>query len=317
MALDGRPTNYNDFRDQLNRDLNPCGPNDGGLIVCKGGHILSDNSIEKWLMNHASPPGHPNGLASPTMQHTLSQVAGLASDASAVALDSQQPPLVALQLLEQGRGLLAASAYEMRMDIMNLQEADPVLAEKFIAVREQLQSPIVSETNIEQTDRPSWKSQSDHRHKADEQFDKLVAEIRGKQGFENFVGAPSLEEMQDAAASGPIAVINVSTYRCDAILVETHQTHVLTLPSLNREEIKEKTVNVHLGSPELLQWLWDVVTEPVLNALGYIDRPSSDQWPHFWWIPTDLLTRFPPHAAGYHDRASGQTVTAHQRFFAP
>ncbi|KUL82059.1 hypothetical protein ZTR_10675 [Talaromyces verruculosus] len=249
----------------------------------------------------------PRSLENSDKQHMLSQVSGLASDAAAAALNAQQPPLVALKLLEQGRGLLATSENEMRMDIINLQQADPVLAERFIAVREQLQSPM-REINMEQTDRSPWQSQSDQRHMANENFDKLITEIRDKQGFENFLDAPSLDEIQAAAVLGPIAVINISAYRCDAILVETHQIRVSTLPGLDQKEIQHKSVNAELGSPGILQWLWDVVTEPVLSALGYMEPPASDQWPHVWWIPTGLLTRFPLHAAGYHDRASGQAV---------
>ncbi|KAK9311150.1 CHAT domain-containing protein [Lipomyces starkeyi] len=237
------------------------------------------------------PKAIPRSLENSDKQHTLSQVAGLASGAAAAALNFQQHPLAALRLLEQGRGLLAASADEIRVDVLDLQEKDPDLADKFIAARQQLQSPT-----------------SDQRHKANEEFDKLIAEIREMEGFANFLDAPSREEIQAAAVSGPIAVINVSAYRCDEILVDLHQIQVLALPSLRQEEIKVKISNADLGSPEVLQWLWDVVAEPVINALGYTDSPSCDQWPHIWWIPTGLLTRFPLHAAGYHDRASGQTV---------
>ncbi|KUL81328.1 hypothetical protein ZTR_10034 [Talaromyces verruculosus] len=250
----------------------------------------------------------PRSLENSDKQYILSQLSGLASDAAAAALNFERPPLVALTLLEQGRGLLAASANEMRVDVIDLQEADSVLADKFITVREQLNSPIMSEIDTERTGQSSWQSQADQRHRADAEFDKLIAEIRDKQGFENFLGAPNLEEMQAAAASGPIIVVNVSAYRCDAILVESHQIMVLCLPKLHQNEIEAKTVNADLGSPEVLQWLWDVVTEPILNVLGYTDRPSCDRWPHIWWIPTGLLTRFPLHAAGYHDRGSGQTV---------
>ncbi|KUL81895.1 hypothetical protein ZTR_09527 [Talaromyces verruculosus] len=250
----------------------------------------------------------PRALENSDKQHALSQVAGLASDAAAAALNFQQSPLEALKLLEQGRGLLAASADEMRVDILDLQEADPILANKFITIREKLQPATMDMAHTKQRDQTAWQSWSDQRHKANEQLDKVIAEIRDKEGFENFLGAPTLEEMQAAAASGPIAVINVSAYRYDAILVEAHQIRVLELTGLDQEDIKAKTVNADLGSPEVLQWLWDVVTEPVLHALGYTERPSNDQWPHLWWIPTGLLTRFPLHAAGYHDHASGRTV---------
>jgi hypothetical protein len=232
----------------------------------------------------------PRSLENSDKQHTLSRVAGLASDAAAAALNFQQPPVVALRLLEQGRGLLAASTDEMRVDIFDLQEADPNLAEKFIAVREKLQPLTMSETDAEQTDRSFCQSHSDQRHKADEQFDKLITEIRDKDGFENFLDAPSFVEMQAAAASGPIAVINVSAYRCDAILVETHQVRVLKLPSLKQDEIKKKTIKDDLGSPEVLQWLWDVVSggpELVHDNLDNTLKTQLTVW--LAWCSTSLL----------------------------
>jgi tetratricopeptide (TPR) repeat protein len=240
--------------------------------------------------------------------HKLSQLSYPASDAVVAALNSQQPPIISLKILEQGLCLVAASTDMMCVDILNLQEADSVLAEKFIAVRHKLQSLTMSERITTQTDRSSWELRADECRKENEKICKLIAEIRDKDGLEDFLDAPSLKEMQAVTVLGPIAVINVSSYRCDAILVEIHQIRVLKLPSLNREEIEAKTESADLGSPEILQWLWDAVTEPILNALGYIDCPSGDKWPRIWWIPTGPLTTFPLHAAGYHDRASGQTV---------
>jgi hypothetical protein len=59
----------------------------------------------------------PRALENSDKQHMLSQVSGLASCAAAAALSFQQLPLEALKLLEEGRGLLAASADEMHMNI--------------------------------------------------------------------------------------------------------------------------------------------------------------------------------------------------------
>jgi CHAT domain-containing protein len=38
------------------------------------------------------------------------------------------------------------------------------------------------------------------------------------------------------------------------------------------------------------------------------DPPSDGKWPHIWWIPTGLLTKFPLHAAGRHKENSSETV---------
>jgi len=58
-------------------------------------------------------------------RHLLRQVVGLASDAAAVALRADKGPLAALELLEQGRGVLWASVEEIRADILSLQEGTP------------------------------------------------------------------------------------------------------------------------------------------------------------------------------------------------
>ncbi|MBB5871882.1 hypothetical protein F4553_005261 [Allocatelliglobosispora scoriae] len=59
----------------------------------------------------------------------------------------------------------------------------------------------------------------------------------------------------------------------------------------------------------MLEWLWDVVTGPVLEKLGYTATPNTPavdgRWPRVWWIPTGALTVLPLHAAGHHDDPSG------------
>ena len=56
-----------------------------------------------------------------------------------------------------------------------------------------------------------------------------------------------------------------------------------------------------------MDWLWDTIRKPVLDALGLIHAPSGS-WPRIWWIPTGPLTKFPLHAAGDHSRGSCNTV---------
>ncbi|MFD0634299.1 CHAT domain-containing protein [Catenulispora yoronensis] len=52
---------------------------------------------------------------------------------------------------------------------------------------------------------------------------------------------------------------------------------------------------------ETLEWLWDTVAEPVLNALGYRAAPAAGAaWPRVWWAPGGLLGLLPLHAAGRH-----------------
>lgn len=114
--------------------------------------------------------------------------------------------------------------------------------------------------------------------------------------------------MQATASHGPIAVINVSEYRCDAILIELHQIQNVFLPRLKSKHIQDRVRRGDLGSPETLEWLWVTVARPVLETLGFTGPPADKHWPHVWWVPTGLPAKFPLQAAGRHYLRSSKTV---------
>ena len=156
---------------------------------------------------------------------------------------------------------------------------------------------------------PPWKAQADLRRDADQKLNDLLVEIRNQVGFEEFLLPPLLTQVQAAAEYGPIIVINVSTYRCDALLIELRQIRVVELPRLNKKEIQRRGQDLPRAGPRVLEWLWDTIAQPVLDALGFTEPPRDDSdWPHVWWIPTGVLSKFPIHAAGYHGQGSTNTV---------
>ena len=59
---------------------------------------------------------------------------------------------------------------------------------------------------------------------------------------------------------------------------------------------------------DILAWIWDTITGPVLAALGHTSTPADgESWPQVWWCPVGLLAYLPLHAAGHHaDVAAGQ-----------
>ncbi|KAF4960684.1 hypothetical protein FGADI_763 [Fusarium gaditjirri] len=63
----------------------------------------------------------------------------------------------------------------------------------------------------------------------------------------------------------------------------------------------------------LVEWLWDVICRPCLDALGFKDAPCDDIWPRVWWIHTRHLSRLPLHAAGRHTAASSSIDTVMDR----
>lgn len=245
-------------------------------------------------------------LENPDKQFMLGQAAGLTSDAVAAAINAGEGPLCALSLLEQGRGLIATSLEEIRTDVLELRKAHPELADEFVSLGKVLD---MSEASTKQHIATAPQAGADRRYQVDKELGELIETIRQKDGFGNFLRAPNEVDIQDAARNGPVVAINVSKFRCDAILVESHQIRVLPLPCLHLEDIKERELQLNLGSTMVLEWLWDTVTGPILNALGLSPVPlGADDWPHIWWIPTGPLGRFPLHASGYHQYGYSETV---------
>ncbi|KAL4744101.1 hypothetical protein BDV11DRAFT_176876 [Aspergillus similis] len=182
------------------------------------------------------------------------------------------------------------------------------MAEKFAQLQVILDDPTLHNLSAEINRESSWRAQARQRAEASKDFDKLIVDIRNQPGFNNFLQAPSEKEMQHAAQEGPIVIINISHYRCDAILVEQDKIHALPLPNLSREAIEEKVQWKDSESPGVLEWLWDSVMEPILQALGFTQSRSDSNQPHVWLIPTGPLTGFPLHAAGYHNQGGSKSV---------
>jgi CHAT domain-containing protein len=55
----------------------------------------------------------------------------------------------------------------------------------------------------------------------------------------------------------------------------------------------------------VLAWLWDAITEPVLQELD-ITAPAAPgrPWPRMWWVPTGQLSLLPLHAAQRGDQCA-------------
>ncbi|KAJ3579709.1 hypothetical protein NPX13_g858 [Xylaria arbuscula] len=224
-------------------------------------------------------------------QYHLSRVSGLASDAAAVSLNAGQSPYEAIRLLEQGRGIITGSVQDIRADISDLLEQHPKYSTKLLAFREILDHPqltMISEHAL------------DSRYKAARDFEKIVEEVRQLSGFERFLLGPSEDEIKAAVPSGGyIVVINVSQYRCDALIIERGQIQIVRLPDLRLSDIQDHAPQKKgMEKLESLQWLWRTVARPIFDAIGLEAVPPDGVWPRIWWVPTGALSKFPIHAAG-------------------
>ena len=238
-------------------------------------------------------------------QEVLRKAGGLASDSAALALQTGESPSTALMLLEKGRGMIATSLEDLGVDMTALEAQYPQLAERFASLRNE-----VRRYGDQGKDAgASWgDTRNRRRREADTELEETITEIRRHQGFEDFMLAPSESEMRQAADGGPIVIINSSTFRCDAIIVEKHQVTSLPLPRFKEEDLTRHLQGNTLDTPDALEWLWDCIAEPVLITLGLVAPPLDADWPHIWWIMPGFLGKLPIHAAGYHRDRSFKTV---------
>ncbi|KAJ4141796.1 hypothetical protein NW768_001014 [Fusarium equiseti] len=244
-------------------------------------------------------------------QDVLVQIYGVASDAAAVAISAGKGAFAALRFLEQGRGMLAASVEETRIEVGRLRKEHPDLAKRFTELRSEIGGSKSVEvlTHLSSQDQKPASSVSYPPAKSQtHDLDVLLGEIRQNPGFEDFLAAPSEGNVKNAASCGPIVVINISQLRRDAILVEPDQIRSIPLPRLTIQDLKSNSQEIHTASPKVLEWLWDTIAEPVLNTLGITGGFTEGHLPRIWWIPTGILSIYPLHAAGRHYKGSSETV---------
>ena len=262
------------------------------------------------------PAISPRSLRHTDKQDMLSQFAGIASDAAAASLNAGNDAYNALELIELGRGIIAGLLLEMRTDISALEEQHAELAERFSSLRDELDSPTDQAVSLTSGEGRLYReSRAKGRREAEDRFHEVIREIRAQPRFNHFLLPPTEDELKAAADLGPIVVVNISSYRCDAFLIKRDGISVLELPDLTQRgvekwarNLRSSRVEASFHSTPMLEWLWDVLGRPVLEALGFGKPISDDEWPRVWWIPTGQLSQLPLHAAGRHAQESTETV---------
>ena len=248
-------------------------------------------------------------------EHRLTGVQGLAANAAACAVQLGRLDHAVL-LLEQGRGVLLGQTIAARADLARLRAAHPEAAEHFARVLDRIDA-LESEVTEQEASGPG----SDERHTLAARWERLVGEIRALPGFEEFLGAPTYDEVLACAERGPVVLPYSSVYRSDALVLRPGSVQSVPLPRVSPEVVAEQVARLDEAltaatSPTgersaqkaveaVLAWTWDCVAEPVLGRLGLLDAPADGDWPRLWWSPVGALAALPLHAAGHHGEPPG------------
>jgi CHAT domain-containing protein/tetratricopeptide (TPR) repeat protein len=258
------------------------------------------------------------GISHRDQQRLLeTHAASLGRDGAACAIAAGRPDL-AVELLEAGRGVYWSQLLGTRSDLTVLQRVAPELAEQLRNCRTVLEQPTQGghATGLDPAQVVEARMRAAHR------FDDLVKQVRALRPTDafphpdRFLKPPPLSTLLPGAGDDPIAIINISRWRCDALLLTHHGVTPIALNLTQEQVVDEATrylialhkynrhtgadrVNLEMAITSTLEWLWDHITAPILNQLGHTETPTG-QWPRLWWCPTGALTGLPVHAAGYH-----------------
>ncbi|WP_371657415.1 CHAT domain-containing protein [Streptomyces sp. NBC_00280] len=253
-----------------------------------------------------------HGLDRVSRESALDDVRGLARDAAAVAVRLGRPEH-AVEMLEQGTSVLWGQSLRLRSDLSELAVTEPELVARLHTARQGLDGRTADDVV---------------RVRLSRLWDATLEEVRGLPRWTDFLAPVPFDRLCHAADEGPVVWLNVAEDRCDALVVAGGRVTVVPLPGLSEASALERC-NTYLESlsyaaqfrgPEdflvrerfreelvdMLAWLWDTVTEPVLDALGFTGTPG-EPLPRLWWCPTGSLTFLPLHAAGHYGSGADRT----------
>ncbi|MCL9762998.1 CHAT domain-containing protein [Frankia sp. AiPa1] len=255
----------------------------------------------------------PRNLARHDQELLLDGLSGIASDAAACCVRAGSVAQ-AVELFEQGRGLLLSQALDSRTDVTALAERRPELADRFVALC----------TALDATG-PGHESDIVARREMAAEFDRLVADIRMQSGFERFLRPPSARDL--APDTGYAVIVTVSRFGSYAlVLAADGEPMAVPLPCVTPDAVWAEAGEFldaveqangssartrELGKDRMtrtLSWMWDAIAGPVLGRIGLTGRPpAGEPWPRLWWCTSGLLSFLPLPAAGHHGPASDPT----------
>jgi hypothetical protein len=212
----------------------------------------------------------------------LSGFAGIGPEAAAYCLEAGKPEH-AVELWEQGRGVLLGQALDLRTDVTRLAGQHPRLAADFTRLRDELdvagqtgmagtvpppgagtEQPGGGGTEVPESDgtgagrrKPAaHDAMIERRRELADNFDDLIERIRSQPGFGRFLLPPAYAEVARLASSGPLVLINVNYGRSDALLVTPGDLDVVSLPELTPRAVHDQVTSL-------------------FPALGDADNPSG------------------------------------------
>jgi CHAT domain len=256
-----------------------------------------------------------------TREEVLAGYTGLASDAAACAVAAGQPAR-ALELLEGGRAVMWTQVLRTRTDRAALRSVAPLLAKRMDRVAAALERDRGMSVSGRMGLVGRWsKMDVKARAKLLREWESLSARAQEAYPEGTFTMPAFAADLRPAGEEGPVAIVNVSVFGCDAVVVhdrDADEPQVIPLPDLTYEDVHSRAMTCMTALStagksreqvvsDTLVWLGRTIVSPVLNALKF-DDPADDR-SRMWWCPTGPLMTLPLHAAALDTAISSYTPT--------
>ncbi|CAE6478493.1 hypothetical protein ACGC1H_006303 [Rhizoctonia solani] len=263
------------------------------------------------------------GATSKQRYEDVCELSELAVEAASVAIGVNDCAL-ALEWLEHARCVIWSQLLLLRSPLDRLRSVRPEMADRIGKISNALHGA-GSET-LAPSDMLETEEAAQQRRRLAHEYGRLISDTRMIPGFEDFLKPKRASDLVHAARNGPVAVINCYKTRCDALIILPGQTKITHIPlpestyedaqrarvhmeaSLRSTGVRERGVQIISdiqqtgGFDNVLDTLWNDITKPILEFLGYTHKVTTEEMPHITWCPTGILSFLPIHAAGKYDQ---------------
>ena len=198
---------------------------------------------------------------------------------------------LALEWMEQSRSIVWGQMLQLRTPLDELHQSHPDEANSLESISRSLDSTAVtyskySRPQIDGASR-SLEEEAQARRRLAEEYEHALARIRSLPGFSEFLRPQKSESLSNVATSGPVIIINMHETRCDALILLPHSSCISHVPlpglqpsvlrqmsqlegSIRRADVIQRHYAdnaINPESPNVLEWLWLYMAEPVLRYL--------------------------------------------------
>ncbi|KAG8980116.1 hypothetical protein FRB93_009659 [Tulasnella sp. JGI-2019a] len=207
----------------------------------------------------------------------------------------------AVKIAERGRALLFTQLGSYRTPLDDLEVVNKGLADRLRALSTVLDHSATSLPGI-----MAIGDEIARRQKVAADWNCTVKDIRQLDGFRDFLGVPPFANLQEAAAGGPVILINISRDGSYGLIITATQEPLsIPLPEATPHTVVELAKTLikctheaegDRGFMEILRELWALIVAPIVLQLETtLGLPAGSR---IWWMPTWHAWWLPLHAAG-------------------